>query len=117
MRAEVLALACAAAQLASSMVAHAQTSTGSAEQNKPPTAANEPAADGDTGNHLLNEIVVTATRRPERLQDVALSITSLSQQELTARGIKGYEGLAHETPGVVLNRASANFNNFTARGI
>ncbi len=27
------------------------------------------------------------------------------------------KALARETPGVVLNRASANFNNFTARGI
>src|SRR5690606_19858203 len=33
------------------------------------------------------------------------------------KGIVGYEGLGYETPGVVLNRASANFNNFTARGI
>ncbi|WP_371393099.1 TonB-dependent receptor plug domain-containing protein [Glycocaulis abyssi] len=62
-------------------------------------------------------ITVTATRREESLQDVPLSITTFSQDELDARGIVGYEGLAFETPGVVLNRASANFNNFTARGI
>src|SRR5262245_10438985 len=65
----------------------------------------------------LEEVVVTATRRIERLQDVPLSVTAFSQEELTAKGIVGYEGLARETPGVVLNRASANFNNFTARGI
>jgi iron complex outermembrane receptor protein len=53
----------------------------------------------------------------ERLQDVPLSVTALSQDQLDAKGVVGYEGLAHETPGVVLNRASANFNNFTARGI
>lgn len=65
----------------------------------------------------LEEIVVTATRRSERLQDVPLSITAFSQKDLATKGIVGYEGLARETPGVVLNRASANFNNFTARGI
>ncbi|WP_407352633.1 TonB-dependent receptor [Luteimonas sp. R10] len=65
----------------------------------------------------LDRLIVTATRRSEPLQDVPLSITTLSQEELTEKGIVGYEGLAHETPGVVLNRASANFNNFTARGI
>ena len=65
----------------------------------------------------LEEIIVTATRRSEPLQDVPLSITAFSQEELTAKGIVGYEGLARETPGVVLNRPSANFNNFTARGI
>ncbi|UNK43604.1 TonB-dependent receptor [Luteimonas sp. S4-F44] len=65
----------------------------------------------------LDTVVVTATRRSEPLQDVPISVTAMSQDELDAKGIVGYEGLAHETPGVVLNRASANFNNFTARGI
>lgn len=65
----------------------------------------------------LEEIIVTATRRSERLQDVPLSITAFSQEDLTTKGIVGYEGLARETPGVVLNRPTANFNNFTARGI
>jgi outer membrane receptor protein involved in Fe transport len=65
----------------------------------------------------LDTIVVSATRRKEPLKDVPLSVTVLSQDELDEKGIVGYEGLATETPGVVLNRASANFNNFTARGI
>ncbi|WP_375268650.1 hypothetical protein, partial [Phenylobacterium sp.] len=60
---------------------------------------------------VVEEVIVTATRREERLQDVPLSITTLSQEELTRKGVVGYEGLAYETPGVVLNRASANFNN------
>ncbi|MBL8271640.1 TonB-dependent receptor [Steroidobacter sp.] len=68
------------------------------------------------GNQV-EEIIVTATRRSERLQDVPLSITAFSQDDLTEKGIVGYEGLARETPGVVLNKPTANFNNFTARGI
>jgi len=70
-----------------------------------------------SASNQLEEVVVTATRRAEPLQDVPLSISAFSQEELTAKGIVGYEGLARETPGVVLNRPSANFNNFTARGI
>lgn len=65
----------------------------------------------------LDGVIVTATRRAERLEDVPLSISVMSQDQLDAKGIVGFEGLANETPGVVLNRASANFNNFTARGI
>lgn len=65
----------------------------------------------------VEDVIVTATRRAERLQDVPVSITSLSQEELTERGIVNYDGLATATPGVVLNKASANFNNFTARGV
>ncbi len=63
------------------------------------------------------DIIVTATRREERIQDVPLSISAFSQKELTEKGIVGFEGIARETPGVVLNRPTQNFNNFTARGI
>jgi outer membrane receptor protein involved in Fe transport len=65
----------------------------------------------------LEEVVVTATRREERLQDVPLSLTAFSQDDLIEKGIVGYEGLALETPGAVLNKPTSNFNTFTVRGI
>ncbi len=65
----------------------------------------------------VDEVVVTATRRSERLQDVPLSVTAFSQAELTKKGIVSYEGIARETPGVVLNQASDNNVRFTVRGI
>jgi len=65
----------------------------------------------------LEEVIVTATRRSVVLQDVPLSITAYSQQELTAQGIVDYQGVAFETPGTIINRATANFNNFSVRGI
>jgi iron complex outermembrane receptor protein len=111
MRPIILATALAAAQVVVSWPAQAQV-TG--RENAPPAAGGAPKGGADS---TLEEVLVTATRRPERLQDVALSISTLSQEQLTAKGIVGYEGLAAETPGVVLNRPSANFNNFTARGI
>ena len=76
--------------------------------------ANE-AQDGEE-TERLDAVIVTSTRREELLQDVPLAVTVLSQEELDEKGVVGYEGLAAETTGVVLNRASANFNNFTARG-
>lgn len=63
------------------------------------------------------EIVVTATRRTVRLQDVPLSVTAFNQEELDDLGIVGFEGIAQNTPGIVVNRPTQNFNNFTARGI
>ncbi len=62
-------------------------------------------------------IVVTATRREMDVQDIPISVTAFSQEELTAKGIVGYEGLALETPGAVLNRATTNFNTFSVRGL
>lgn len=106
MRAILLASACAVATMAAWQQAEAQTA-----------AANPGDERQEQEVTSVGEVIVTATRRAERLQDVPLSITTLSQEELTEKGIVGYEGLATETPGVILNRASANFNNFTARGI
>jgi iron complex outermembrane receptor protein len=111
MKVTLLASACAVAVMSTSMAAHAQTaSQGAGTQAK----ASAVTPQDDT---LLKEVIVTATRRNERLQDVPLSVTAFSQKELTAKGIVGYEGLARETPGVVLNKPTANFNNFTARGV
>lgn len=100
MKTLLLGTACAGALIAAAGPALAQTDA----------EASQAATD-------VGEVIVTATRRSERLQDVPLSVTAYSQEALTAKGIVGYEGLAIETPGVVLNRPSANFNNFTARGI
>ncbi|MEO7169776.1 MAG: TonB-dependent receptor plug domain-containing protein, partial [Sphingomonas sp.] len=107
MRAILLASACAAAFVVSATPALAQAI---APQADTPAAVQEEA-------HDANDIVVTATRRNERIQDVPLSITAFSQEQLTEKGIVGFEGIARETPGVVLNRPTQNFNNFTARGI
>ncbi len=96
----LLALAIAGAPAA------AQTSPAPAESSSRNGGAADP-----------NDIVVTATRRNERLQDVPLSVTAFSQEELTQKGIVGFEGIARETPGVVLNQASDNNARLTARGI
>jgi outer membrane receptor protein involved in Fe transport len=82
-----------------------------------PAAAQTAANETNDDAFSLEEIVVTATRRSERLQDVPLSITVFSQADLTQKGIVGYEGLAREAPGAVLNVASDNNVRLTARGI
>ncbi len=107
MRARLLATACAVTLFTVPMSAAAQDAP--AADTGDSTASS--AAQGD------QEVVVTATRRAERIQDVPLSISAFQQEELTEKGIVGFEGIARETPGVVLNRPTQNFNNFTARGI
>jgi len=63
----------------------------------------------------LDEIVVTATRREERLQDVAVSATAFTQQTLDAEGLRNIDDLSRLTPGVTFQRdgtgTSANFND------
>ena len=119
MRAFLLVPTCAAALAVTFLPAQAQTTAtrGDAQKGSATSSSTgQPSAEART-NSELQEIVITATRRAERLQDVPLSVTAYSQEELSANGIVGYEGLALATPGVILNKQSDNFNNFTARGI
>ncbi|MDO9363905.1 MAG: TonB-dependent receptor [Sphingopyxis sp.] len=103
MKAKLFASVCAGAFFAIPAGAAAQDAADTAQQV-------DQTRDG-------SDIIVTATRRAERIQDVPISISAFSQEELTEKGIVGYEGIGRETPGVVLNKPTANFNNFTARGI
>lgn len=107
MKAGLFASVSAAALFASSVTAMAQSTGAGASAES--TAARDVRRDED--------IIVTATRRTERLQDVPLSVTAFGQEDLDDLGIVGYEGIAQNTPGIVVNRPTQNFNNFTSRGI
>ncbi len=107
MKVQLLATASAAALFALPVSALAQTSE--ADTPAETTAQNAPRGG--------NDIIVTATRRTARLQDVPLSVTAFGQEQLDDLGIVGYEGIAQNTPGIVVNRPTQNFNNFTSRGI
>ncbi|MCK9541021.1 MAG: TonB-dependent receptor [Novosphingobium sp.] len=52
----------------------------------------------------LDEIVVTARKKAENLQDTPVAITSFSQEELAARNILDIRGLAQGTPGMALEQ-------------
>jgi outer membrane receptor protein involved in Fe transport len=75
------------------------------------------AADGDTppAATSLEEIVVTATRRAERLQDVAVSATAFTQEKLDVQGLRSIDDLTRLTPGVTFQRdattSAGNFND------
>lgn len=94
------------ALIAAAAPAAAQTGPATPSPTAAPDAANDP-----------NDVIVTATRRSERLQDVPMSVTAFSQEQLTQKGIVGFEGIARETPGVVLDQRSANNLSVTTRGI
>jgi outer membrane receptor protein involved in Fe transport len=75
------------------------------------------AADTDTaaGASALQEVVVTATRRTERLQDVAVSATAFTQEKLDVQGLRSIDDLMRLTPGVTFQRdattSAGNFND------
>jgi outer membrane receptor protein involved in Fe transport len=63
----------------------------------------------------LEEIVVTATRRQERLQDVPISVSAFSQERIDSQGLRDIDSLARLAPGVNFSRngtgSSANYND------
>lgn len=83
-------------------------------QEAQPADSDETTTEGEA---RLERIMVTATRREQNLQDVPLAVTAWQQDTLSEKGIVSYDGLARETPGIVLNQPTANFNTITTRGI
>src|SRR6186713_3154013 len=72
---------------------------------------------GDVAIDELNEIIVTARRTEERLQDVPISITVYNQEQLANRNVTNAVDLANFTPSL---SANSNFGventSFAIRG-
>jgi len=97
-----LRLAIIAAGLSASIVAWAQEP--------------EAAASGKRTNRLLEEVVVTAQKREEDVQDVPIAITAFSNEKLDAFGIESAQDLETITPGFTVTSA-AGFNVAYLRGV
>lgn len=77
----------------------------------------EKAATGKKKGAQLEEIVVTAQRREENLQDVPISITVLSQAQISNANITNSADLARYTPSLSTNNRFGPENaSFTIRG-
>ena len=70
----------------------------------------------DSKPAVIEEVIVTATKRAESVQDIPQSITAVSGKDLADRGIENYEDLTRTVPGVIATGGS-NFNKFVVRGI
>ncbi len=77
-------------------------------------AQDKPRATQDAG---ISEVVVTARRLEERLQDVPISITVFDQEQLAARNVVNARDLALYTPSLIANsRFGTDNTTFTIRG-
>ena len=81
-----------------------------------PTAEDQPAED-DAGG--LNEIVVTADKRTENLQEVPIAISAVQSEELELRGLSEAKDLSAIAPNVSVSGATTNATAsvITIRGI
>lgn len=63
------------------------------------------------------EIIVTATKRSERLQDVPASVSVLTPETLVRQGAVKFEDYAAKVPGLSLTSARGGLTQVTLRGI
>jgi outer membrane receptor protein involved in Fe transport len=79
------------------------------------TAAKPPASQNST---VIEELVVTAQKKEEALQDVPIAVSAFSQDTLQAQKIDGGPNLQQAIPNVTFARSNfTNSFNFQIRGI
>lgn len=74
------------------------------------------AQSGDQVVSQVEEIIVTAERREQRLQDVPIAITAVTAERLESAGIAGTEQLTQVTPGLNMTRLRQSSSPFI-RGV
>ncbi len=79
-------------------------------------ADSPPAAVPAAADDQLQEVVVTATRRQERLQDVPLSVSALSGEQLSASGFQNLQDIQYQFSSVQFG-ISPNDSGFRLRGV
>jgi len=65
----------------------------------------------------LDEIIVTATKRSEALQDVSASIAAYREKDLILQGISDFSELAGNVPGVSMQEGGPGYRSVYIRGI
>ena len=71
-----------------------------------PIAPSTPAPTEEVYGSQLAEVVVTAQKRVENIQDVPIAITAYSESDLRSKGITDIHGLSRLTPNVNLDAGS-----------
>lgn len=83
-------------------------------QNAPVSPAGA-APESDGGQ--LEEIVVTATKRPERVRDISGSVSAFDETELDALGAESFSDYLTRAPGVVFNASVPGNSPAIVRGV
>lgn len=65
----------------------------------------------------LEEVIVTAQKRNQNIQDVPMSISALDEKSLEALGARNFEDFAREIPGIEFANLGPGQNRFTIRGV
>ena len=77
----------------------------------------EPPRPQEEGAASPDEIVVTARKRNERLQDAPLSVNALSAAELRQGNVRDFKDVLRKVPGVSFSGAELGQSRYSIRGV
>ena len=80
--------------------------SGAVAQSLPPAGAGEDPVAATDDQSTVSEIIVTANRRRENLQDVPIAVTAISGDQAMKAGVTDTQSLVTLVPGLTYNRAS-----------
>ncbi len=83
----------------------------------PVTGGDQASADTVPDEINIGEIVVTAQKREQKLQDVGISVSAYSGEQLRALGITEATQITQQIPALQINAWSPNITIFNLRGI
>lgn len=89
-----------------------------------PAVAQQPERDASVSGSVMQEVVVTARKRDERLLDVPISVSALTADDIEAQNITSLFDLARTTPGLYVTntlsgsaRTDRSFPTYVLRGL
>jgi len=110
--------AVSAAAMLAGTPAPAQTGQTSSSQNTQPTAgAGQEAVTGDQQPQLPGDIVVTAQRQSQRLQDVPIAVSAFTAENLERQQIVNPTALQQTLPNITFTKTNFTSSSFTIRGV
>lgn len=97
--------------LATTLLVGLTSANAALAQTEAPPAASEPQASA------VDDVVVTANRREQRLSRVPASIEAFSEERLERETIRDFADLAAATPGLRFSQSNLGSTSITIRGI
>ncbi|MBV1877149.1 MAG: TonB-dependent receptor [Pseudomonadales bacterium] len=73
----------------------------------------------DKGSRTMEEVVVTATKREESIQEVPIAVSAFTGRDLAKRGVQDFHGLMEVSPSIAIQQSSnsAQGGSIRIRGV
>ena len=74
-------------------------------------------ANNASANNDIEEVIVTASKKEQNIQDVPMSVQAVGAAELDKKNIKSLEDISNISPAVTFNNVGPGKSNFYIRGV